>query len=243
MWIRGDLKARARRALRENGYWIALAAVVIVVILTGALSSAGRGMNVEYRTHRTELYRYLDDEQVLPIIGRLGFAFSILACAYAIFVGAPLSVGKSRFFLEHRLRPSTVGSVFRPFGPGYLNVVKTMFFTGLFIFLWSLLFIIPGIVKAYQYVLVPYIMAENPNMEWQRALALSRKMTDGCKFDIFVLHLSFIGWCILGVLALGVGILFVGPYIEATSAELYATLRQKALEHWYATARELPGVE
>jgi uncharacterized membrane protein len=68
-------------------------------------------------------------------------------------------------------------------------------------------------------------------------------MTSGCKFDIFVLHLSFIGWCLLGVLALGVGILFVGPYIEATFAELYATLRQKALERGDTTTSELLGIE
>ena len=86
-------------------------------------------------------------------------------------------------------------------------------------------------------------MAENPDMEWRRALALSRQMTSGCKFDIFVLHLSFIGWCLLGTLALGIGLLFVGPYIEATFAELYATLRRKALERGDTTTSELPGIE
>ena len=240
MWIRGDLKARAKNALRENGYWVALAVVVIVWILTGLFRGAGgRGPSVEYRLGRGDFNSFGWGFGISPAL--LGLA-GLAAAAYAVFVVIPLTVGKSRFFLEHRARPSAISTIIRPFGPGYLNVVKTMFLSGLFIFLWSLLLIIPGIVKAYQYAMVPYIMAENPDMEWRRALALSRRMTDGCKFDIFVLHLSFIGWSLLGLLALGVGILFVGPYIEATLADLYALLRQKALDSEAANGSELPGV-
>lgn len=106
----------------------------------------------------------------------------------------------------------------------------------------AVLFVVPGVVKAYQYILVPYIVAENPRLEWRRALALSRRMTDGCKLDILVLHLSFIGWFLLGLIALAVGMLFVAPYAEATLAELYATLRLNALERGFATESELPGV-
>ena len=159
-----------------------------------------------------------------------------------IFVANPLQVGKVRFFLEHRVRPSEIGAIFRPFTRSYLNTVKTVFLQGLFIFLWALLFIIPGIIKAFQYILVPYILAENPDIEWRRALELSRKMTDGCKFDIFVLQLSFFGWYLLGLIALVIGTLFVGPYYEGTMAELYATLRLKALESGFASELELPGV-
>lgn len=241
MWNRGDLKARAKQALRENGYWIALAVVVIVWVLTGIFSGAGRGPRMEYRFGQSDFNAFTQGD--FGILSAFAGLIGIVAAVYSIFVASPLTVGKSRFFLEHRLRPSSVGSLFRAFGQGYLSVVKTMFLTGLFIFLWSLLFIIPGIIKAYQYAMVPYILAENPGLEWRRALALSRKMTDGCKFDIFVLHLSFIGWCLLGILALGVGILFVGPYIEATMAELYATLRQKAMGPGETTTKELPGVE
>lgn len=240
MWIRGELKARAKQALRENGYWIALAVVVIVWILSGLLGAGGGGPRVEYRFDQGDFDSFARGfwGVGLVVAGLAAFA----ATAYAIFVANPITVGKCRFFLEHRLRPSSVGVVFRPFGQDYLNVVKTVFLSGLFVFLWSLLFIIPGIVKAFQYAMVPYIVAENPGLEWRRALALSRQMTDGCKFDIFVLYLSFIGWFLLGLLALGVGVLFVIPYVEATLAELYATLRQKALERGDATSAELPGV-
>ena len=106
-----------------------------------------------------------------------------------------------------------------------LKTVKTMFFRDLYIFLWTLLLVIPGIVKHYQYYLVPYILSENPDMDTRQALDVSRSMMEGNKFRVFVLELSFIGWLILGTLLCGVGTIFVAPYIEATKAELYAVLR------------------
>ena len=115
-----------------------------------------------------------------------------------------------------------------------LNIVEY-----LFIFLWSLLFVIPGIYKAYQYRMVDYLMAENPYMTYQRALELSRQMTDGEKFNIFILELSFFGWLFLGALACGIGVFFVNPYIEATFAELYAALRAKAFATGMTDASEL----
>jgi len=247
MWIRGDLKSRAKQALRANGYWIALAVVVIIMILTGLFGGAGgsgRGPSLEYRLDQDDFSRFTRfGWGMFSINPALMGLFGIAAAAYAIFVAIPLQVGKNRFFLEHRVRPSTVGTIFWPFmKPSYLNVVKTVFLRGLFIFLWSLLLIIPGILKAYQYILVPYIMAENPDIEWRRALELSRKMTDGCKFDIFVLQISFIGWYLLGLIALVIGTLFVAPYAEATMAELYAALRVKALKSGFTSESELPGV-
>ena len=98
---------------------------------------------------------------------------------------------------------------------------------------------IPGIYKAYQYRMVDYLMAENPYMTYQRALELSRQMTDGEKFNIFILELSFFGWLFLGALACGIGVFFVNPYIEATFAELYAALRAKAFATGMTDASEL----
>jgi uncharacterized membrane protein len=243
MWIRGELKSRAKQALRDNGYWHALGVIVVIMILTGLFSGAGRGPRVEYRLDQNDFARFARyGWGILPFSPFFAGFLGIAAAAYMIFVANPLLIGKNRFFLEHRVRPSSIGTIFRPFTAGYLNVVKTSFLQGLFIFLWSLLLIIPGIIKAYQYILVPYILAENPELEWRRALELSRKMTDGCKFDIFVLQISFIGWCLLGMLALFIGLLFVAPYPEATTAELYAALRIKALENGFTSEAELPGV-
>jgi uncharacterized membrane protein len=87
--------------------------------------------------------------------------------------------------------------------------------------------------------MVPYILADNPNIGSKRAIELSRNMTMGHKWDMFVLDLSFIGWYLLGLLALGVGILFVMPYENATNAELYLVLRNNATTSGYCSSGEL----
>ena len=97
-----------------------------------------------------------------------------------------------------------------------------------YIFLWSLLLAIPGIYKYYQYRFVPYIISDKPNLTAKNALAASREMTRGNKFKIFLLDLSFIGWYLLGLLALFVGVFFVMPYHEAAIAKLYNQLRDSS---------------
>ena len=101
-----------------------------------------------------------------------------------------------------------------------------MFLRTLYLFLWSLLFVIPGIVMGYAYQMVPYILAENPGMESKEALARSRAMTEGHKWNMFVLDLSFLGWAFLGLLTFGIGILFLMPYVLSTRAELYLRLKR-----------------
>ena len=92
--------------------------------------------------------------------------------------------------------------------------------------LWLFLFIVPGIIKAYEYSMIPYLLAENPNLSADEAFYLSKQMTTGQKADLFVLDLSFIGWIILGLICCGIGILFVLPYPQATRAEVYLNLKE-----------------
>ena len=87
--------------------------------------------------------------------------------------------------------------------------------------------------------MVPYILADNPNIGYNRAIELSNNMTKGQKFDMFILDLSFIGWYLLGSLLFFVGIFFVLPYENATKAELYLVLRQNALDNNYSSPEEL----
>ena len=148
----------------------------------------------------------------------LGFIIG-LVCAFgwSAFVVGPITVGKNRYFMEHRAFGSKFERLFWAFRSGrYLNVVKIMFWREVKIFLWSLLFVIPGIIKSYEYCMVPYILAENPQISCERAFELSKQMTKGEKWKIFVLGLSFIGWVIVGMLCCCVGQFFVQPYIEAT---------------------------
>ena len=174
---------------------------------------------------------------VLGIV--IGFA---LAFGWSAFVSGPVIVGKNRYFMEHRAFDSKFERLFWSFkNKRYGNVVKTMFLREIKVFLWSLLFIIPGIIKSYEYIMVPYILAENPNIDPDRAFELSRQMTKGEKWKIFVLNLSFIGWRILGVLCCCVGGIFLEPYYEATFAELYQVMREKAHGLGFSDYNELPG--
>ena len=113
-----------------------------------------------------------------------------------------------------------------------------MFWKGLKVFLWTLLLIIPGIIKRYAYMMVPYILAENPNIGSKRALELSDQMTKGHKLDIFILHLSFFWWYLLGMLACLVGMIFVVPYHQSTLAELYLVLRDDLIQEGCASEEE-----
>ncbi len=98
---------------------------------------------------------------------------------------------------------------------------------------------LPGIYKSYQYFMVPYILSDNPHIPGYRARTISRMMTDGEKLNIFLLDLSFLGWYLLGTLCLGVGVFFVNPYYEATKAELYIYLRDRAIQTGQVSPEEL----
>ena len=98
----------------------------------------------------------------------------------------------------------------------------------LFLGLWFMLLIVPGIIKTYSYRMVPYLVAENPEMDFKDAIDASRKMMDGEKWKTFVLDLSFLGWIILTSLTCGIlGIFYTTPYISQTNAELYTVLKAK----------------
>ncbi len=114
------------------------------------------------------------------------------------------------------------------FSRSYKNIVKIMFFRNLFTFLWSMLFVIPGIIKAYEYRMIPFILAENPDIKMEDAFALSKRMMDNEKLNAFVLDLSFMGWMILGAFSCGIfHIFYVNPYYQLANAELYLVLKQK----------------
>ena len=247
MWTRDLLKMNAKQVLRNN-YWMALLVAFVASLLAGGSSNIGPTLTFNYTTGSDHYnYQYGYDRAVLPYFGAVAaaaFGFVLIAMVvgvlFSVFVSTPVTVGKCRYFMESRVGNAPFSSLFSAFGdPAYRNVVKVMFMKNLFIFLWSLLFVIPGIYKAYQYRMVDYLMAENPYMTYQRALELSRQMTDGEKFNIFILELSFFGWLFLGALACGIGVFFVNPYIEATFAELYAALRAKAFATGMTDASEL----
>ncbi|MCI9347013.1 MAG: DUF975 family protein [Lachnospiraceae bacterium] len=146
--------------------------------------------------------------------------------AFDIFLINPFSVGGKRFMVKSVENVAQVKEITYGFDHSYKNIVRVMFRMDLSIFLWTLLLIIPGVIKMYEYYMVPYILTENPNMEYKAAMQMSRDMMEGNKWKAFVLGLSFILWHILGTLTFGiVEVLYVQPYRNLTFAALYCQLR------------------
>ena len=156
-----------------------------------------------------------------------------------IFLGYQLEVGGKRFFIQAAQGDVNVGYLGSRFEQGYLDILKTMLLRDVRLFFWYLLLIIPGIIKNYAYRMVPYILADNPKIGVKRSIELSEELTDGHKWNMFVLDLSFLGWYILGALACCIGVIFVFPYQLATNAELYLVLRQAGIDLGKCSNEEL----
>jgi uncharacterized membrane protein len=182
------------------------------------------------------LGEWLDFSEYITII----IAAIILVIAFRILIGYSLEVGSRKFFIQSAQYKNDKGCYNFAFDlENFSGIISTMLLRSIYVFLWSLLLIIPGIIKSYAYRMVPYLLADNPHLGADKAITLSRKMMDGNKFALFVMELSFLGWYLLGVLALGVGVLFVNPYYNATEAQLYLVLRQTAIDLGYCTAEDL----
>lgn len=175
-------------------------------------------------------------------LGGLFLVGSLLVLLFTFAVCHPVMVGSRHFFLHNRLDRASPLELLEAFHRDrYLNVVLVMFLRWLFLTLWSCLLIIPGIVKSYEYRMIPFLLADNPRMDHRRAFALSREMMRGQKGDAFVLDLSFFLWHLLSALTLGLlDIFFLNPYIASTDAELYAVLKEDALRRGLTDDGELP---
>lgn len=168
---------------------------------------------------------------VVIIIAAIGISFKV-------FLMNPLEVGGRSFFINNHYEEASVKSYGLAFKSNYLNITLVMFLRDLFTALWSLLFVIPGIIKSYEYRMIPYLLAENPDMTREEAFEESKRMMMGNKWNAFVLDLSFIGWEILNLFTLGIlGIFYVNPYVYQTSAELYIKLHEG-----YSTPEESTGM-
>ena len=160
-----------------------------------------------------------------PFIALFVVAMIVIAVLAVIFLILPLEAGCCRFFYQNLLEKAEVKEVAYGYDHGYKNVIKTLFVRDIFLFLWCLLLIIPGIIKAYQYRMIPYILAEHPDMPRKEVFYYSKMMMKGNKWKAFVLDLSFIGWWILSGLTLGIlSIFYVNPYYQSTCAALYQAL-------------------
>lgn len=225
MWTRKELKEKAYPAFKAN-YWMSVLSAIVISIFAAASGNASR------RATNSDG----DSSGISGIIAMVALltimTIILIVALFKIIVGNSLIVGAQKNFINNEIDPENVNvhTLVFIFSNGYWkNVALTMFLKDLFTALWTLLLIVPGIIKGYEYRMIPYLLAENPEMDHKEAFARSKEMMTGQKWDAFVLDLSFIGWFLLNALTLGIlGIFYVHPYYYQTAAELYLALKKNA---------------
>ena len=165
--------------------------------------------------------------------GVIIFIGVIIGFLFWLFVSNSIEIGRNRFFIErvkHKNTPfDRLLYVFRT--KKILHVTKIMFFKQLYLLLWSLT-IVGAFIKHYSYLMIPYILAENPNISKKDAFKLSRQIMDGQKWNCFKMDLSFIGWKVLGLLTFNItNLLITEPYYQMTYAHIYMHFREKELKN------------
>lgn len=165
---------------------------------------------------------------VTVIVTALPTASSVAAVGFVI--AGPLLVGQAIYLIdmiENQTDGKKIELVIEGFKRSFINSFVATLLVGIFTFLWSLLLIIPGIIKSLAYSMTPYIIADEPGIDALDAIKKSQEMMRGHKMELFMLALSFIGWFLLGVLTFGIGMFFVLPYYQTTLANFYLELRGK----------------
>lgn len=241
MFERAYLKNLAKGRMQvARGTVIAVA--VIAALLCGELSVSSplNGFSGRVNMDADEVFSgggslWNEISAFLPVIfGAVMAAIllvSVVALVYSVFVGNVVQVGARGWFMRFwRGEIPSVCELFASFRI-YKPALLTALLRNVYTFLWSLLFVIPGIVKGYAYSMADYIIYENPNISANEALRLSQELTRGAKGDLFVLDLSFLGWHFLSALTLGIlGILYVNPYVYTTHAAVYDSLKATAIQ-------------
>lgn len=169
----------------------------------------------------------------------LTMLFSVLLSILSVFTAGiaaliltgPLIVAMNWGLLNLYLgMPCSIGEAF---SRGFDNVGRKIggyLWMTLFIFLWTLLFWIPGVVKSFSYAMTPYILGDLPDIEAKEALKLSMRMMQGHKMELFILQLSFLGWAILGLFTFNIlNLLYTMPYMQLSMAGFYANVKQDAI--------------
>ena len=235
-----EYKNAALAALKGNWAKAVLASVVYAAVLYFAMGP--------YIIYSTKMHVYAMEN--MPVVS--GGLSSVLGSAMAmaqdpeymalqqkangwsavnllayIFVVYPMMVGFANAFLRLLTggENDILGNVYKIATKKYWHKVWGMFLMYVFIILWSLLLFIPGIIKMFSYAMTPYILEENPELSADEAIDRSRAMMKGHKFDLFWLLLSFIGWFILSIFTMGIGGLWLGPYMQTATAAFYEDVK------------------
>ena len=251
-WSRKELKTNAKAALKRS-FWKDLLAIILVDLIACAVAYCA------FLVVNACTGNAFDPKEMIKVdtsgaagaqisfqinaeaAGPAARIYNIVNDLLTFFVIVPLSIGLIRFFQVSRSGKASFTELFVPFKK-VLRIAIIMAWLAIKVILWSLLLIVPGIIKAFEYSMVPYILAENPSIKSKRAFQISKAMTKGNKWHIFVLGLSFVLWMIGVVCTCGLLAIYVSPYQQATFVEAYYKMKAKALADGAFTLDELPNI-
>lgn len=226
---RKELKNAAKKVLSKKYVQLLLASLVLVTMAGGFIS-----IRENFDAETFEVYSL-----TLKIFGVMSYEISaadpralqiaqivmVISFAWTILVYYPFNYAGCKYFVNAYDDSESLNGLLDGYKDGFGKIVITQFLTGLYIALWSLLLVVPGIVKSYSYRFVPYILKDHPELSCNEVITKSREMTNGIKASIFVLDLSFILWHLLAIVTLGISTFFVQPYLNLTYAKLYIEAR------------------
>lgn len=210
---------------------------VVVALLMGIFGTVSGESSARRVSENSDIYsgNLFNVGMINGLLVGIATVVILIVLVAKVFVGNLLKMGGYRFFILNQTAQPGIGTLLDGFRSGhYVNIVLTMFLRDLFTTLWSLLLVVPGIVKHYEYLMVPYIIAENPAMDYKEAFQISKQMMDGEKMEAFIMDLSFLGWYLLSAVTCGLlAIFYVNPYVQASFAEMYTFNKQKAYQEGY----------
>lgn len=217
MLYASDFRRIAREALTHR--W-AVAVVTGFIVGFFGVTSGYSLPSFQWTNDSREIFQSEFDSFELLIMFAI-LAYIMVWVLIQLFLGGVITLGYARFNknLIERTNPqfSDLFSRFDLFWKGFLMQLLM----GLYTVLWTLLFIIPGIIASYSYAMTPYILEENPNMTANEAIGYSKEMMRGNKWRLFCLDISFIGWAILCLLTCGIGYFLLTPYIYAAHTAFF----------------------
>ena len=243
MFVRAELKRRAKEVLSRKYLKLFVACLLLYWLGNGIGNFKIFQINFNFSGPTAQWLdaitvtlfgkTYSGLSSLMTLFGPLVLMYTLLSAAVAalirLIVLNPLSFGLMNYMKKASTDEENANDVFRCFNQweDLKRVALTGFWRDLIVFLYSLLFVIPGIVKSYSYRFVPYLTEDEPDLDPQQILALSQEMTQGIKLDLFVLDLSFFLWYLLGAVTFNIGTYFIRPYINQTDAECYLEVRNQ----------------
>lgn len=224
MWTIREMKEKGKAAFKAN-YWPCVLAALLMSLFAATATASSRS---ESSTEFQSALQAGDQTAILALAGAVVLAV-VIGLLIKIFLANPIKLGGVHFFTENLeagpVPVSTIKAGFHHYGHNF----RVLMLHDVYLALWALLLIVPAIIKAYSYCMVPYILAEHPELSANEIITRSRRMMNGHKWQAFKLDLSFFGWILLGALTLGlVNVFWTVPYMESAQAALYLKLRDAA---------------